>query len=456
MATSQIVIPGTEQTGTPTPKSGGGFFSKIGTFLRQNGPAISSAISEIGAHLAAAGGNYVPIELERQQRRDLLQQQLAQSSMDTANLNRQFLLKQYENYETPAQREAGALRLHGAELEQANTYAKPTDIVAPMPEGGLGHYNQRWNPQTKQFETSPTMVGREVPNPTQAMTMPPVTGTNAVGPQQSPTPAIPPPIGGIPLIKPAPTVTQQQQLPAAPIGVAYSPAGIDMDPNSPTYGQSIQYVRDKAGNNVKTVAAPAGRGTLDVFAPTVSNAERSVQQPTGEITKESFKTERRRVLSGQGGAGTSGGGGSASSAPGNLGAGKVIGGHVPKPVEQAFANVQDARNRLQVMQRDIEQINANPTGNTGSMDMDLLSQHVALTFGTVKNARGGEALIMEHIKSRSVPEEIGVLYNRLKSGGVLSPEQRQNFVHLAQSRLQAYQDQYTNAQKEAQGCGSGR
>lgn len=419
-----------------------GFFSKIGHAIKTFAPYIAP----IANRLAATFGNGASLEAEYRdkemalrQGHEQMAQQLNQLQLENANLNRQLLQKQVENYRTPEQTAAAALTQAGALEDVKNLHAAGKDTTT----AGGGIVEDVYDPTTKQRVTRPKMMTTQAPNPALAPYAPGapkpdlVTDWNA-----GPPPTMPK------------TVPHEEQIHAQPLGVSYSPAGIDMDPNSPTYGQSIQYVRDKTGNIVKTIAAPAGRGTLDSFAPMVTNAERSVTQPTGEITKENFTTTRRRMLNGGGqggGAAAPSGSGAAGAASGNLGSGKVIGGKAPTPVTQAFANVQDARNRLQVMQRDLEQINANPNGNTGSADMDLLSQHVALTFGTVKNARGGEQLIMKHIEARSLPEELQVMYQHLKSGGVLSPEQRQNFIHLAQSRLQAYQDQYANAQKEAKG-----
>src|ERR1700680_4398315 len=88
------------------PPQPGGFFSKIGAVLK----TIAPYIQPIADRLAAAAGNYAPMELERQQREDALRQsqfqlqsQLQQSQMANQDLTRQLTQKQIDNYQTPAQ-----------------------------------------------------------------------------------------------------------------------------------------------------------------------------------------------------------------------------------------------------------------------------------------------------------------------------------------------------------------
>jgi hypothetical protein len=107
----------------------------------------------------------------------------------------------------------------------------------------------------------------------------------------------------------------------------------------------------------------------------------------------------------------------------------------------AFQGIGDAQSRYNRMADDIAQIDKHPD-NVGSFDMDLLSQHIALTFGTAKNVRGGQQLIEHHLQARSLPEDMVVMYEKLKNGGRLSPAQRQNFLHLAQTTLTNKQREY--------------
>ena len=432
-----------------------GFFAKLGQGLHDAAPQLE----EIGARLAQAGGNPGPMQMLEQKQRLQQQQNQFQQQFDERQamdklqrdqLAQNIALNDPNSPQFKAKQQA-TLDQQRQLLQLQRSLSAPTQFTALNPQdNSYGLYQRSLSPEGE-YKVSPvTVPGAPVPNPTQAQTPQQLPAGNQ-GPMPSAPPLTSSAIGDV--LKPSSTVTPQVQLQSAP-KLAFSPAGIDTDPNSPTYGQSIQYVRNPlAGVNVGTVAAPAGRGVMDMFAPTVTNNERPVTQPTGEITKENFSSTRRRVLQGNGAgaAPTSGGGGTPNSAPGNFGTGPVVGGKAPTPVTKAFQDVQDASQRLQTMQNDLKEIAANPNGNIGSADMDLLSQHIALTFGTVKNARGGEQLIQAHIKARSLPEDLQVAYSQLAHGGQLSPQQRQNFVNLAQQRLKAYQDRYAAAQAAARG-----
>jgi hypothetical protein len=144
----------TSPTPLVAPNSNPGFFSKIGAFLKTAAPYIQP----IADRLAAAAGNYQPIELERQEREDALRQSqfqlqshLQQSQLANQDLTRQLTQKQLDNYQTPAQVAQSQLDQQ-TKLRQLETdFTPPKDIVAPMESGGMGHYSQtsRWNPNTQ-------------------------------------------------------------------------------------------------------------------------------------------------------------------------------------------------------------------------------------------------------------------------------------------------------------------
>jgi uncharacterized membrane protein len=91
-----------------------------------------------------------------------------------------------------------------------------------------------------------------------------------------------------------------------------------------------------------------------------------------------------------------------------------------KPYEDAYAA--DAR---------LKQMEMQSQDQTGASDMALLFNHMAMTGGNVKGMRMGELMTHEHMRARSIPEELGVLYNKAVAGEKLSPEQRVNFLRLA-------------------------
>lgn len=219
----------------------GGFFSRLGAGLKK----VMPYVTPIANRLAAAAGNYGPLELEHQQKEleiqqahERTQEALAQSQMQNQELNRQLLQKQIANVRTP---------------EETEAMKPPADVVAPMPEGGMGHYNRSFNPVTKQWETNPTMVPTPVPNPAAqaraALTQvgaglqsevgkqtTQIPGTeNIVGPQEQ-IPPIPPSVTGAPplAMPPVPeTINQQRQLPAMQKPISTG-GDIEPDGNSPT------------------------------------------------------------------------------------------------------------------------------------------------------------------------------------------------------------------------------
>jgi hypothetical protein len=67
--------------------------------------------------------------------------------------------------------------------------------------------------------------------------------------------------------------------------------------------------------------------------------------------------------------------------------------------------------------------------------MVLLSNHIFMTFGSVKGARIGTELIKAHLEARSIPERLAVIASRVLSGGQLSSEQRREFIALAEERV---------------------
>ncbi len=214
--------PGAEPLSNPPLQRG--FFSRIGAFLKTAAPYIAP----IADRLAAAAGNYAPMEAERQQREDALRQQLTQSTLQNQDLTRQLTQKQLDNYQTPAQQQAAAVAQAGALERVRNENAPPTDIVAPMDDGSYGHYSRSFNQQTGQWEVKPTMVTRQVPNPAVAaqqatagaiadMGRQAAIPSGPIGPPNplampSPAATAPPPV--MPPL--SPTVPQQSQLSAMP------------------------------------------------------------------------------------------------------------------------------------------------------------------------------------------------------------------------------------------------
>src|SRR5690348_9129453 len=130
------------------------FFSKLGATIKQIAPYVAPIANRLAAtfgNSASLQAEYKDKEIAMQQRHAELAEQLNQSQLQNQELNRQLLTKQVANVRSP---------------EEVEAMKPPTDVVAPMPEGGgYGHYSRTFNPVTKQYETKPTMVGMQVPNP---------------------------------------------------------------------------------------------------------------------------------------------------------------------------------------------------------------------------------------------------------------------------------------------------
>lgn len=94
--------------------------------------------------------------------------------------------------------------------------------------------------------------------------------------------------------------------------------------------------------------------------------------------------------------------------------------------ERLLAGMNDTLNRIK----------SGKSTAIGADDMNLLSSHIAMTFGTVKGARTGKDLIEAHMKARDLGDAMQVLMEKVTNGGQLSPGQREEFAHLAQQRVE--------------------
>lgn len=100
----------------------------------------------------------------------------------------------------------------------------------------------------------------------------------------------------------------------------------------------------------------------------------------------------------------------------------------------------------------LKQMYQQATDTSGASDQALLFNHIAMTGGQVRGLRMGEYLTEAHRQARGIPESVGVLWNRLASGESLSPQQRINFVHLAE---QVRQSRWDAARRQSALLGTG-
>lgn len=127
------------------------------------------------------------------------------------------------------------------------------------------------------------------------------------------------------------------------------------------------------------------------------------------------------------------------------------------PVTKAQTDAIDADSRVQRMIDDIQSASnaeLNPAkfpDGAGAFDMDLLSQHIALTFGAIKGGVRSKAMIDEHRDAVSLLERVKRAYQGGAHGSQLTPGQRANFLKLGQIAQKAAWDKYDDLRKTIQG-----
>jgi hypothetical protein len=126
----------------------------------------------------------------------------------------------------------------------------------------------------------------------------------------------------------------------------------------------------------------------------------------------------------------------------------TVGNANARAVTTSAVGVNAAQNLLASMQDTLDRIKSGKSQAIGADDMNLLSSHLAMTFGTVKGARTGRDLIEAHVHARDLGDEMQVIMERVLNGGQLSPGQREEFVHLAQQRLNELKTGKQNLQND--------
>jgi len=116
----------------------------------------------------------------------------------------------------------------------------------------------------------------------------------------------------------------------------------------------------------------------------------------------------------------------------------------------------DADNRVTRMIADMTDANnaeqhpdKYPDG-AGAFDMDMTSQHIALTFGAIKGGMRSKAMIDAHMNALSLLERMKRVYQSGMRGSQLSPEQRRNMLKLGRIAQQAAWDKYNIIKSDVQ------
>jgi hypothetical protein len=368
-----------------------GLFGKIGAGLKAALPYLPS----IANHLAAAAGNYGPLEEQHQEEELALRQQnaglqrdLAQSTLQTQELNRKQTQLGIDNYENPAQRDAREIAKANTEnrnsLTNANELGAGQIVASPLPTGGYGQFRVRGN------NAEPIMTHSQVPNPTQAA------GAGTV-----------PPLGGMHLIPPVQSSDQATQLMALPKGMSKGQpiAGANGQFRVPIYNaqQQIDHYETLDGtpipalptstSGLKTELKDDGQGHMvPVQTPTSSTTRKVV--PGAPSTMPAIPASS----------------GAASTAPPTMPATNggipgvkvgtpVLDAKAPKIVTDAFNTVQDSTSRYNIMQENLKTAMA---GDQQAM-LSLLTNHIGMTLGLQKGARITQAILEDAypFKSRS-------------------------------------------------------
>jgi hypothetical protein len=417
-----------------------GLFGKIGAFLRQH----SDDITDITNHLAAAAGNYAPMELAHQQRQDALQQQLQQSQLQNQALARQLTQQQINSYQTPDQQSARALALSRAE--------KPTTYQTDDGQTGIADTDLKG-------VSTPRMVN--VPNPAIGLTQQRNADFNSAFPS-----------GALPMTMPplAPTVQRPAIMPQQvgfhvtgydangnPVVAEFGKGGVPMG-NQPAPTPSNVAVPTSPWRTYLETGRKQGMNDADIVNRwNTTEAQRNniklVPQPDGTIqavpVTEGSVTSRGSL-----------GGSSATpqsstppvaplnAPPAHAGAGRTVGGHAPKPVTDAFSTYNVSAERLNVMS------DALPDALKGDQQamLNLLSNHLGMTMGLQKGARMNQALIEEAMKSAPWLQGMQAKFDGrgYLSGVTLTPQQMQSMVKLAQDRANQDYQAYQRVQAETQ------
>jgi hypothetical protein len=142
----------------------------------QNSPGAEIAMQQINE---IDRQNYEQAQLAAQQR-------IQDSELQSQALQRQRLQQEMGAFQTPEQKQAMELDTQNKLLQLQRQNAEPTLMPLPNANGGIDYLQRKYNPATGDYDITPAMVSRLIPNPTQAQVAHPLP-SNAYGPEQPPT-----------------------------------------------------------------------------------------------------------------------------------------------------------------------------------------------------------------------------------------------------------------------------
>ncbi len=121
---------------------------------------------------------------------------------------------------------------------------------------------------------------------------------------------------------------------------------------------------------------------------------------------------------------------------------------------KATVDVADADKMLNIMQATFDRLKSGQSKAPGADDMVLLSNHIAMTMGSVKGARTGRDIIEAHKNAISADQRLSRAVETVLNGGQLTPGQRAEFVDLAQRNVAAMHQKQMDLQGAFGGSGT--
>lgn len=402
------------------PSSGHGIFGKIGAALKAAAPYLPS----IANHVAAAAGNYAPLEAQHQeaeltlkQQNADLQRQLGESTLKTQGLGQQKSQLDLNNYRTPAQTQQDAAAL--ADTEHRNSLKADTELGPGTPvSGAVAGGNQIGQYVRHGTTASPVTVASQDPNspPQQLMALP--KGMTKGAPIAQPG-------GGfaVPVYNAMQKIDHYETLDGTPIAAL---------PTMTT--------------GTTTAIHDTPQGPVPVSVPTNSTKSRVLPGPP---TRPQIPLASG--VPGQAPAASPNPMPSTAPKP-NLGVkvgAPIIDPKAPPAVIDAFKTYSGSQERLAVMQ------DALPKGMAGDQQaqLNLLANHLGMTMGLQKGARMNQAMIDEAMKSAPWLQGMQARFgpDGYMVGVTLTPQQMTSMVDLAKVRTGEDAKAYSRIQQEAKG-----
>lgn len=168
----------------------------------------------------------------------------------------------------------------------------------------------------------------------------------------------------------------------------------------------------------------------------ISEREVAIPQPDGSIAVQTLTTKTQPL-----GSQSAGGKAAPTTVHGtsDVHGPRIVGGKIPTMLAAQFKTYEDAVSRFNLM----DEIGKHAaTDKSGASDAVLLALHMGMSVGSVKGMRVGKDIIGMHAAALSFLDSIGVKFEKIAGGKLLSPSQRTEYIGLAKERLVQEERQY--------------